>query len=240
MIDHEKRQMLMRRFKNPDESPPQYPKEAIFCELKIRMIDDELILGYRRSLKIDLGQTDPAAVFNALLIAFATDNLRNNPTIPGMPTIRNLPKHWKRQPHVQPFSCDLSLDINDLCYVVIMLPREKNWQFARIDSPITVPIQPITHPAATPVAWEARLVNDDGITETPGVPAQGGNPAVVKQGFRTAYFIVDGRYVAAPSMGTRKEMPFNLHIEVLSSNGTYIPIIIDPDVGYPGGSNGRP
>lgn len=127
--------------------------------------------------------------------------------------------NWKAPIPRDPRRSDMSLnagDANDnsgiVAYIVVRLQKnQKNMRFTDSYSPFSVPLR-------TPDdrAFEARRVSDSG-----------------------AYFIVNSSKFAAGSIaGKQREMQFNIHLEIIQKKGQtemYVPIIVDPDVGFPGG-----
>ena len=123
-----------------------------------------------------------------------------------------------------PYKSQLSLMNKTYCYVILKITG-KNWQFSRDRDPFSIGLVS-TQPE---VYFEPRKVDDQGNIVPRGT---------VQDDCRIAYFIADG--ATAFDDSEIYEDPFNLHLDLLDedSNGdpSPVPIIIDPDVRFPGGS----
>lgn len=123
-----------------------------------------------------------------------------------------------------PYKSQLSLQNKTYCYVILKLTG-KNWQFSRDRDPFSIGLSS-TDPE---VYFEPRKVDAQG-----GIVPRG----EVRDECRIAYFIADG--ATAYDDATAYEDPFNLHLDLIDEDShgqpSPVPIIIDPDVRFPGGS----
>lgn len=213
MTRDRKRQMLVRNFKDPGPRPnDKKPEQTLFCDVQFRMFDGKYALNFRKLCLIPLTSKDTEEEFKGILKEFADD------------------RSWERWRDLREgvsIKSDLSLYSEELSFVVFNLTggKDKNWAFARVESPITVQAE---LPQGTgEIAFEARRVDDDG---------EICRPDAEKSGCEIAYFVVDGANLPPSQTSDGYELNFNLHIEILGKNSTYIPVIIDPDVRHPGGN----
>ena len=128
----------------------------------------------------------------------------------------------------QPMESPLSVHNDDLCYVVFLLDRDWNWQFARTGAVISI------EEGVGDYFREARRVDDR------GTPTDRRAPAPV-DGAMAAYVLAHGRRARQNSRHDSYSHEFNLHVEFLKGNSgggivSRQPLIIDPDIRYPGGS----
>lgn len=128
----------------------------------------------------------------------------------------------------QPMISSLSIHNDDLSYIVFLLDRAWNWQFARKDAVISV------EEGVGDYFREARRVDDRGTASDHRVPAP-------VDGAMAAYVLAHGRRARQNSPSDSYSHEFNLHVEFLErdTNGTVVsrlPVIIDPDIRYPGGN----
>ncbi|HWT13731.1 MAG TPA: nucleotide synthetase [Allosphingosinicella sp.] len=131
----------------------------------------------------------------------------------------------------KPFNSPLSLLNDKLIYVIYRLSEDKNWQFSREGPPITV--GQAAHDLGT--YYDAFRVDKGGYAD------RGTDPKFVRDGCRVAHFIADGAKIVEQA-GCYSH-PINLHVDLIWTEGGrehYMPIIIDPDVRYPGGSSEPP
>ncbi len=127
-----------------------------------------------------------------------------------------------------PMPSPLSVHNDDLSYVVFLLDRGWNWQFARQGGVITV------EKGVGDYFREARRVDDHGTATDRRTPAP-------VDGAMAAYVIAHGARARRHSPGDSYSHEFNLHVEFLGrdrdGHAAYRqPLIIDPDIRYPGGS----
>lgn len=190
--------------------PPQW---AIVREINFQIIPkpdgkDELQFFYSRYTN-DVSVPTVAA-FNQLL----TDVRNPNYQFSGGPS----------EP-VDPFANPLSLNCHRLSYVIFKLSK-KAWQFARKGPPIK-----LGYPGYNAAHYfDAHRVGPNGNRD------RGDNPAILIDGCKVAYLIADG---ASASAGGNYDHAFNLYVDLLLSGGGvgHMPIILDPDVRHPGGSD---
>lgn len=130
------------------------------------------------------------------------------------------------EPHPkEPYKTNLSLQNRTYCYVILKLSA-RNWQFSRNEDPVTLGYE-ATKPQE--VYFSPRKVDEQG-----NILGRG----AVQDDCKVAYFIADG--AVAHGLEPDRVDPFNLHLDIMvkdsDDNPSPIPIIIDPDVRYPGGS----
>lgn len=127
----------------------------------------------------------------------------------------------------QPYKSTLSLSNNRLSYVIYVLTK-KNWQFARRGWPITVMLTP------TGRYYGARRADASGYVGADSGQDIDGNFTWIRDDCHVAFFIADGRSPAPDGDN------INLHVDLtfrdLDQNEYYMPLIIDPDIRWPGGS----
>lgn len=123
----------------------------------------------------------------------------------------------------------LSLRNGELRYVVYAL-SDRNWQFARLGRPITIG----TTAVESAVYLRARRVwatGADGYDEGTEFDA---DESLARNGSRVAYMIADG------AAARQKQEPYshriNLHVDLKFSGPRFIPLMVDPDIRFPGGS----
>lgn len=124
----------------------------------------------------------------------------------------------------RPYDSKLSLQNKKYCYVIFKL-KAKNWQFAHDSDPFTLGFQSID----PEVYYAPRKANERGEIQDRGKEVMGS---------RIALFIADGAR-AYEDVDSYID-PFNYHLELIDTNSngqpSLVPIVIDPDVRYPGGS----
>jgi hypothetical protein len=121
---------------------------------------------------------------------------------------------------------DMSLRLSEPYHLVYHLDDSLSWRFSRDFSPITQDAEL----AGKEIFSDPRLINKEGKLLKAGV------------------FEADCRFAAlifTPPADLPREYVyrFNLHVELLDdpkdpNKGAYIPIILDPDVRWPGGNGG--
>lgn len=122
----------------------------------------------------------------------------------------------------EPFESRLSLGNKRYAYVIYRLSQNKNWQFCRDFAPITLGRKAYNSKRY----FEARRYDRDGSISK----VEDGEPAADNS--IVAYFIADNE-----NYGNYLGHSINLHVDLLY-RGTRrrLPIVIDPDIRYPGGS----
>lgn len=141
----------------------------------------------------------------------------------GWQQVSNRPK--------RPFKSALSLENNEFVYLIFRLKEERKWQFSRVGWPITV------GSVARGYFFEALRVDSSGSRD------RGDDKELVRDGCKLAYVIAAGK--EAFEQEDVFCHPINLHIDLITDElydggGTtrqpcYLPIIVDPDIRYPGG-----
>lgn len=127
-----------------------------------------------------------------------------------------------------PYSNHLSVgnDVKELTYIIYLLSWERNWQFRHVKSPITL--------SNTAKAKKAYFNSTKGDKRGNEIYL----PAVKADECRVAYIVAN----ADKAFGDDREYidRINLHVDMVSDikgKKHYMPIIIDPDIRYPGGSS---
>ncbi|HEV2818528.1 MAG TPA: nucleotide synthetase [Allosphingosinicella sp.] len=121
-----------------------------------------------------------------------------------------------------PFESRLSLGNKKYVYVIYRLSDNKRWQFCRDFAPITLGKKA----ADSGRYFEARRFDKDGVARK----IKDGTPA--KDESIVAYFIADNE-----NSGNYNGHSINLHVDLLyQGTRRRLPITIDPDIRYPGGS----
>ncbi|TFI58334.1 hypothetical protein E2493_10120 [Sphingomonas parva] len=127
-----------------------------------------------------------------------------------------------------PFKCPLSLKNNKNVYVIFKLTG-KNWQFAHNAQPFSIGVE----------AYKSDCYFDARRVDSAGAVDDGDDPAIKKYGCKVAYFIALGDRAVSGNPPDYVH-DFNLHLDLIYSdhnqNATYTPIIVDPDIRFPGGS----
>ncbi len=126
------------------------------------------------------------------------------------------------------FKTPLSLQNRKHAYIIIKLAG-KNWQFSHDKAPFSLSIEA----AKTGAYLHARKVDPQGRIVDPGTPTPN---------CKIAFFVAEGHNVWN---GTDPfSHGFNLHLDLRykdwANQDSFMPIIIDPDVRYPGGSGVDP
>jgi hypothetical protein len=133
-------------------------------------------------------------------------------------------------PLVEPYDSPMSLQVEELRYVVYVL-APGNWQFASRGYPLTMG----TKGAGKDTYYDAhRVWGQNPADADQGTPFDDDN-VTPRDGCKIAYMIADG-------LGSRSGEPngkyvhrLNLHVDLLFGSKR-MPIMIDPDIRYPGGS----
>jgi len=131
----------------------------------------------------------------------------------------------------EPFDSTLSLNNKDLRYIIYVL-SDKNWQFSRAGWPITVGQE----------GYEQAAYFDAFRVDKYGYKDKGDDRRLTRDGCRVAYFIANGD--KALEKTDCYSHPINLNIDLVflfeqdsRLVSRYMPIIIDPDIRHPGGSD---
>lgn len=204
-----KEAMFVRNFKTPHDWPARpRPTTAIIREVDIKPGANIDIRFSRANHKITLADE---AEWRALLKRIGAGNF-------------NFPGSGDPKPK-RPYTSPLSLNCHELSYVVYILTR-KNWQFAREGgAPIT-----ISSDAPDNIYFESRRIDPSGGTN---------DGWSEKDNCIAAYMIVDGDTASHSGKGEYVNR-INLHVDLESKGANneslYMPIIIDPDIRHPGGS----
>jgi hypothetical protein len=125
----------------------------------------------------------------------------------------------------QEYESPLSLGNKKYCYVIIKLVA-KNWQFSGAEPPFSIAIEQWDKG----LYYEARKVH---LGKKLGKDAK-------QNGCMIAYFIADGAAAYDDAPEGKYSHGFNFHLDFVYKNhkseDTYMPVLIDPDIRYPGGS----
>jgi hypothetical protein len=144
-----------------------------------------------------------------------------------------LPKPFKK-PRGGPRLSSMSLNNRQNAYLIFMLNADKDWQYARGAPCFTLSDKEglekyYMNPIAVDAAGNPIKVDEK------GKPLENSNKATV------AYFVAVGD--KANSEHPSNEDGFNIHVDLNEESATtarFVPIIVDPDVGHPGGSEEDP
>lgn len=191
------------------------PTHATVREINARVVDNEISFFFSRAnYEVDLG------IYDGGFAGLLRDLRTGEGSFPDFNGIRP-------QPPIPP----LSLKNRDLRYVVYVLQLDKNWQFSRDHAPFSTE-EGMTNPiGARRCHYGARRVDPNGNQERviPGMPA--------KDNCMVAYFVSNGAKAASGTTG-RYTHPLNIHVDLLfgAQDKGRIPLIIDPDIRFPGGS----
>jgi len=137
----------------------------------------------------------------------------------------------------KPYGSPLSLKVPDLSYVIYKLSK-RSWQFACRGYPLTVGTSSYSRyfcfeasrcaPYHTGAIGEGYDGRDQGSAfEVPVMP---------RNECKVAFFVVNGTLARANEADGEYEHAFNLHVDLLFADDHHLPIMIDPDVRYPGGA----
>lgn len=193
------------------------PDKGIMFELSMNLQNGRLVFGYKNSGKFTFPVTVNGSDHNtidSLMIEIAKNGW--------------LPSNWMARPPI-PRRSNLSLNNKSRTYVIVKLDPELNWQFSREVSPFSlfysVPREYYANPTSIdPSGDEIALPQID--------------PSL-KSMF--AYFEADGGN-AYVRQGYRNSDRFNIHVDINEDETAdpprFIPIVIDPDIGHPGGNDG--
>ena len=211
-------------------SDTEIPTIAIFVDVEIKITGNgkkiEIIYRDNKYGREKLRTDDPELHFRELLASYASGN-------------DSAPRKKIDRPPGRKYRSSLSLRLEELVYVAFRVSsKHDNWRFCHLDDPFTV--QSGYGADATDdsnkIAFDAKRVLTDGtvVPDTYNTVEEG----TVS---RVAYFIVDGHKLKVHHEG--KSIPFNIHLDIVSTENNidrFIPIIIDPDVGYPDGGGTPP
>jgi len=183
---------------------------ATVREIDARIVDGEISFFYTAAnYEVDVRQF--AGGLDELLLEVLSGSL-------PMPDIQNL----KPRPPISP----LALQSKKLAYVILKLAASKNWQFSHDHPPFSIGLED----DGGKFNFEARRVDPLGKAER----IQNKLPA--KDGCMVAYFISDG--ASARTAKDPYAHSLNVHVDLMfgAMQKARLPLIIDPDVRYPGGS----
>jgi len=200
-------------FRHPFEptlpDPGLHPDRVIVREIDFRVPGRRLEFYFSRGRTVDLaatGQTLQSVVDSVCDGTFQ---------FPAQPPRLN-----------RPYRSPLSLENDQLSYVVYLLNSGKDWQFARRGWPISIAV------ARTKNYYAAHRADASGHAGAD----DGSNFSRERDGCHVAFFIADGRLASSDE----KYGDFiNIHVDLVyrdTDETRFMPLIIDPDVRYPGGS----
>jgi hypothetical protein len=207
-------------------TPYKIPPDAIGQPVTatIRMLDFAIVPSQQLGKPDKLEFFFSAANFSVDVAAYGgigglIDAVRTDPDFPYPDPVTLVP----------PYTNKLSLQNDENCYVVYRLTDSKNWQFAHKKAPFSVGEKG----NEASVYSGVRRVDADGNVD------DGADPNDKRYGCKIAYFIADGARAAANQPGGYVH-EFNIHVDLIveddAGQPSYMPIDIDPDVRYPGGS----
>lgn len=138
--------------------------------------------------------------------------------------VAKLPKPTPRKPEEDP-NLSIHSDVN--CYLALALdPRKTNWHFARPISGITRITSAMREfEDSSPNYYKLGRMTKDGQALAWDDDTEDCIVAYIEADCATASLDKGGSFVDR----------FNLYVDIGDQNGTVTPIVIDPDVRYPGG-----
>lgn len=191
-----------------DGEPPPTPTRATVREIDADVVDGEIQYFFSAG-NYDIDLTTFPGGLNGLIASLQT-------TGASLPDTNNL-----RPP---PPATPLSLSNRELTYVIYRLSLIKNWQFASNFPPFTIG----KAGKESKCHFRARRVDRQGVKDriVDGLPE--------KSGCKIAYFISHG---AKAYVNGDYIHDINIHVELLyGGNSVRMPLVIDPDIRFPGGS----
>ena len=125
---------------------------------------------------------------------------------------------------LSPLSLNNSQKIRYIVYVL----SDKNWQFARSGTPLTISSE----------HYDLELYSEAQRVDAFGTADDGSAEGAEKDRCRVAYFVANGIKAHADAPNRDYVHRLNLHVDIYNADdgGTILPLIIDPDIRYPGGS----
>lgn len=193
----------------PDADPDNNViNKVIIREIDIDISGDEIKIGYKNARVCKVADFDE---FKNLITG---DISVNN---------KYLKKH--RLKMKQEFESHLSISSEENAFLVFVL-SQKNWQFCSTGAPFTI-LQKIKDKKRY---YSASMVDPKGNILPSGDEK---NPV---ESSKVAFFVALGAKGKAEEPGGYSD-PINIYVDIVEDNsGTIIPIVIDPDIRYPGGS----
>lgn len=194
-----------------DEKPPTRPTIAKVMEIDAEVVSNRISFFFSRgTFLVDIAQ------YKNGLDGLLRDVREDNFTYDGDTS------NWPDPPETP-----LSLKNELLTYVIYKL-TPKNWQFAHDYPPFTIGKEGKDAKCYFEARRFDKLGNKDRITIKDRKP--------VADDCTVAYFIADGR--KAKGFTGRYVHALNIHVELVYDERVRarVPIIIDPDIRYPGGS----
>jgi hypothetical protein len=132
-----------------------------------------------------------------------------------------------------PYLSGLSLRNGSLRYIVYVLSA-KQWQVCRIGRPVTLGKKA----ADSGVYYNARRSWAPGPGGTDNGTSFEADENQGRDGCKVLYFLANGTAALAQSQPPNEyEHRINLHVDLIQDAQHRIPIIIDPDIRFPGGSD---
>lgn len=198
------------------------PFQAIFLELEIDIKSKKFDISYfgNQIGQADLSEAAHASEFEAMVKEFADGKT---------------PGNWSTIQRKHDYKSLLSIGLKKWTYLAFRLTSSKsNWRFRHLGEPLTVQTGFGEHAPVelSRVAYFGRRVMPDGSIIEKDVDTR-----KLGDHCRVAFFVIDGSKLFTTLLGQR--VPFNFHLEVFDESDPlkFIPIIIDPDVGYPDGGS---
>lgn len=203
-------------FKIPDfaAGETRRPRYATIREIDIKPAGQNLKLEYSRA-NYDVDLLDYPGGLGEVLELVRTDGIEY--------------PHLGAPNPAKKFATELSLHNERFVYVIFKLSG-RNWQFAHSRPPAAIGIQ----------GWIADLYREARRVDSSGNIDSGQDPNVKRAGCKVAYFVADGEAASSPRPARDYIHPFNFHVDLITKDSdnqaAYIPITIDPDIRFPGGS----
>ena len=201
----------------PPPNPNTFPQKVIVWRVSFDEEIDEFRLFYKECALVDLGSTD-FEVFKRYLGAVVDRE---------EPDSGNDLDDWHGPKGDDSGETPLSIDCDDYSYMAFVV-RGKKWRFSRSHKPFTVKRGWDQKYRMARCAWRDPANGELRIEEEPGDGADDPDCTV-------AFFVADVR-----NQGQNRRVAFNIFVDLAMTRGSrrkrHIPIVVDPDVGYPGGN----
>lgn len=182
------------------------PTFGLLCEVDFRPVGNRIIFYYRN---MGTFQVSVARPIETIVREIATGAWLP-PDFPGTSG--------------SPRKSSLSLHNRQQAYIVMMLNSTKEWQYSREAPCFTLFADPRIDLRSYYSKPTAVAPNGDVI-----------GPIAGSSGSKLAFFIADGGRSNADQQGVNEDR-FNIHVDFNEDAQKYTPVVIDPDVGYPGGT----
>lgn len=184
-----------------------WPNHVILREIGLKYKPGTLELYFSGGEDIWLGPNSKAEFEKLVNAVCADDYVFKTPA----PALKN------------DYSSPLSLRNGQVSYVIYKLAKGTNWQIAREKLPVSAGDK------GRKYCFEGHRLDKRGYAYRD----KGGS---LRENCNVVYFVADG---VSPKVGDKYDFPINIHIDLVYDTPAprrVIPLIVDPDVRYPGGS----